>query len=730
MANVTERRASKKNAFLEDGVSIGLEGSSGHGFCKKFCFGAYAWPTLSSEFFFGALGNQLITAFRVSANHVVPYLLIWRFSTILQAPLLGKIQDGEYFGPLFEAIGMKKKTTYKTDADGKEVRGEDGKRIVVRKGWGRRAPHLTYTNAALVVMAFFLYSPATWCNLATVSDETAKLNDATIYSWKQEDGEWVDGVFPFSPVSGLDCSKKLTLNTSIGMQYFNTTYTDTTGGMTPLYSQDICSNLVGLNSVCWPGPTGAPETGDNKPRVCGHMNGAGLGLHWFLLVLFMKFFTETEYAAMGPARIEVYPWKEERVQVGAMLVVYAILAILVFVVGNAQIQGVNELGSAPNGGQSIRNGWALYLAISNLIGFCSIPAVRDAQQQTDVKATNVFQEYKHILTSKHEAHYAFRIFLIHRSLSSFWNGVRIGTIVYYLMYARMVPLSQAAGVIALGGGIGLFLNAIMQCIWGCVFGMKASKGREHGRDPKIWTLVVYVGGIIGWLLITALMLQPIKPGTAIGTGFGIVIMAIYHEIQNSITGALDASWLGWCHDLDNHYWQVEQGVKKRREAIYKSLQAVCERLSTFIAELLVNAVLVLGTNPICDTSLQPKDMNPKCGESLFHYWLILIPIARIIQTVAVYMFPITGEKLKTLYLKQAEFQKAIEGTAAANTVSFVQKNQKNPILPGSKTMEVTLPEGATPGMELEYPLSDGSKVKVVVQEGQNAGEKVTVNLGK
>ena len=91
------------------------------------------------------------------------------------------------------------------------------------------------------------------------------------------------------------------------------------------------------------------------------------------------------------------------------------------------------------------------------------------------------------------------------------------------------------------------------------------------------------------------------------------------------------------------------------------------------------------------------------------------------------MFPITGEKLKTLYLKQAEFQKAIEGTAAANTVSFVQKN---PIFPGSKTMEVTLPEGATPGMELEYPLSDGSKVKVVVQEGQNAGEKVTVNLGK
>ena len=43
-------------------------------------------------------------------------------------------------------------------------------------------------------------------------------------------------------------------------------------------------------------------------------------------------------------------------------------------------------------------------------------------------------------------------------------------------------------------------------------------------------------------------------------------------------------------------------------------------------------------------------------------------------------------------------------------------------------MEVTLPEGATPGMELEYPLSNGTKVKVVVQEGQKAGDKVTISM--
>ena len=45
-----------------------------------------------------------------------------------------------------------------------------------------------------------------------------------------------------------------------------------------------------------------------------------------------------------------------------------------------------------------------------------------------------------------------------------------------------------------------------------------------------------------------------------------------------------------------------------------------------------------------------------------------------------------------------------------------------------KTMKVRLPDSVTAGMELEYPLSDGRKVKVVVKEGEKGGDMVAVVL--
>ena len=614
--------AAEGDVLLEDGISIGLDGSSGHGCCKKFCFGAYGWPTLSLEFFFGALQNILITAFRVDAGKIAPLVILWRFLVMVWTPFIGKLQDGEYLRPCFEGCQMRRDTEYQKDADGKVLRDDDGKRIVKRKGWGRRAPHLVYTTTGLVIISLFLYQPAGgWCSLAKEKDSTAKLNGKTIIGWTNDMGEesadWVAGDFPMNSAAGLDCSKPLKLNvTGDGVIEFSKIYTDSAGGETPLYSHEICTNLVSLTSVCWPGPVGAAGgEGDGAPRVCGQMNQDALSLHWFIMAILMKWFCENIYMAMNPAKFEVYPWKNERVQVTAMIVIYAVLAILVFVVANAQIQGANELGSMPNGGQGIRNGWAIYMAISCCIGFGSIPATRDAQQFAK-KSTNLFQEYKQILTSKHEAHYAFRIFVLKNASHSLWNGLRIGTIVFYMMYARMVPLAQTAAVIGAGAGLGLFLNACLQGFWAAVFGQKSSKGREHGRDPRMWAFTIYVVGLIGWLLIVIGLMQPVKPGTSIGTGLGMFILMVYHEIQNSITSALNASWLGWCIDLDNHYWQIEKGEKKRREAIYRSFLSTWERLMGVLGAIFILGILL---NPsLCNTALDPKDMDPKCGETMFY----------------------------------------------------------------------------------------------------------------
>eukprot|EP00942_MAST-04A_sp_MAST-4A-sp1_P012723 g12723.t1 len=527
--------------------------------------------------------------------------------------------------PLFNLCGIRKNSEYQKDADGKEVRGSDGKRIVVKKGWGRRAPHIIYTTILLIVLGAFAYSPAKWADML--------LNNAIVYGWKQEDGIWNDGPMPFTATDGLDCSKPLTLNTSIGMQYFNKTSTDSTNAVTLIYSSDICASLASKSSVCWPGPSGAKKTGDGAPRVCAKVAGETLAIHYLLIVTFTKFACEMQYAAMGPARIEVYPWKEERVQVNALYIIYVVLAILVFVVGNTQIQGQNELGTKPEGGQSVRTFWAIYLVISNFIGFGSIPAVRDAQQLSLVKTTNVLAEYKQILTSKHEAHATFRAYLLQRFLQTLWNNIRIGTYYYYCLYVLQVSLAQTALVIGLGAGVGLFLNAFLQGFWAGIFGMKSKNGREHGRDPRVWTLVVFAVGL--------------------------------------------------SHDLDNHYWTRDMGIVKRREGVYKTLQVVFRTLAQIIGVIVVSS-LVIGATPLCDTTIDPSLLNPACQTTIFHYWIILIPIIRVIEIWSVWRFPLTGDKIRQLYLIQGDNQKAVEGTDAANTVDFTKAGNVNPN-PANKT---------------------------------------------
>ena len=66
------------------------------------------------------------------------------------------------------------------------------------------------------------------------------------------------------------------------------------------------------------------------------------------------------------------------------------------------------------------------------------------------------------------------------------------------------------------------------------------------------------------------------------------------------------------------------------------------------------------------------------------------------------------------------------GAAYINTSAPVKIVSQPVVVP--KTMKVRLPDSVTAGMELEYPLSDGRKVKVVVKEGEKGGDMVAVDL--
>ena len=85
--------------------------------------------------------------------------------------------------------------------------------------------------------------------------------------------------------------------------------------------------------------------------------------------------------------------------------------------------------------------------------------------------------------------------------------------------------------------------------------------------------------------------------------------------------------------------------------------------------------------------------------------------------------------MENLYEIQGATQLALKGTLAERTVVNKNNNVQNvQAVKVQQIMKVTLPDGATPGMELEYPLSDGRKVKVVVKEGQKGGDEISVNL--
>ena len=158
--------------------------------------------------------------------------------------------------------------------------------------------------------------------------------------------------------------------------------------------------------------------------------------------------------------------------------------------------------------------------------------------------------------------------------------------------------------------------------------------------------------------------------------------------------------------------------------------------------------LFLGNNPLCDTTLQPGYQKEECYMTLYYSYfyptLFLFPFG----LAGMYFYPIKGEKLKQLYRKQGDYQDAIQHTDSWATVvqatpiqtlnpsnvSIVQQNSQpdvvqpvvgNPLVVQQvvkQTVPVTIPEGAEPGMVLEIPLSNGTKLKFEVPQDKKPGD--------
>ena len=255
MATVVDETVLMEDEDHEQYDTIGMLGGSGHGLCDRCAFNTANWAAFISSYYVGNIGPVLNSIFRVDAGTILGYTIVLRLVSMLMGPCLGCFHDGEILQPCFEKMGCP------------------------RKKCGRRAPHLFYLVPISFVAVFCSWRMPIMATMVTTPDSTAKLHNVVwgenaVYATKTQHNEKWSIPQPFKSAAsyadvknGMPCGTMLQLTTSTGISFtFNDTSRTVAG-----YGQDVCTHLMGLKAVCWPGPANAPVTGDGAPRVCSNM---------------------------------------------------------------------------------------------------------------------------------------------------------------------------------------------------------------------------------------------------------------------------------------------------------------------------------------------------------------------------------------------------------------------------------------------------------------------------
>ena len=718
--------------------------ASGHGPGKKCSFVSWQWAMVMAAFFINSLPGFLSNVLRVSTNYTGPVVILGRIVKIVCPFLLGWVHDSMLLQPIFNKLGCK------------------------YNEWGRRAPHVIYGALMCAILVFFVYRPSNFANMATevitTGNEKATLIDYNITQYIV--GKDNDILLPYpkkgfmDSANGLDCTKSLRLLDANGI-WHNFTATRTVGArvktVVPVYSTQICSGLVSTFSVCWPGPKGNPvKVGDGGPRLCSFMDGPTLFVHALILALFSHIAIQTMWQASQAAKFEVYPWKEERVDLLKYNPLASGLALITFQITYSFIGQRSEFGTGFTGAINFRKTVVGIIAVTCLVSMLSAWPMKDAKQ-VDLKkdqftGKNIFAEYRAIFCDEGTIYY--RYFLIVNSITRIMVSFVINSTLFYLLHVMGIPLSDFAGAVIGMVLPPLLINGIaMLFLANYIFATKPKNGqeREHTRNPRKAALICVAIELILVIIVWPILGSPFSREELKAGGGKNFVPLIPYQIITGLLGLPYIIWVssayGWAIDYDNHSRRGKGN--KRRESLLRGLYAGLDALTSLIG-VTFSQGLRMGTNPLCDTRLAPEDQTQACIDTFFWLWYIFAIILLIIAFVFCYFFPIKGKLMEDIIKIQKEYQLAVEGTdaykarlkdtAAAgggggqsgsgaayiNTSAPVKIVSQPVVVP--KTMKVRLPDSVTAGMELEYPLSDGRKVKVVVKEGEKGGDMVAVDL--
>lgn len=230
-----ERRSSADDTAIRRNLT--MDGHSGHPVWKKVLYDGW-WTAYFLVAYFGiGMGNFFTSTLRVSGEYLGVYQIVIRLFPLPWTLLMGYVVDAEIGMGFCKRIGL------------------------TRKKCGRRVPYFVVTNALILILGFFTWSPTKWADIALKQESDATLYGVEFaeYQWKGKDVETYPTGGLIDPKKGLACDKPIKLwstsrrkemdkNTNFTLYNFNATR-----GTVPIYSQQFCEAMISKGAVCWPG---------------------------------------------------------------------------------------------------------------------------------------------------------------------------------------------------------------------------------------------------------------------------------------------------------------------------------------------------------------------------------------------------------------------------------------------------------------------------------------------
>ena len=523
--------------------SIGMKRDSGHKLCGyKFLFATLLWSGFMGQIGLPIVSGIMINTFRADGNIFGTLQVVSGILAIIFAAFAGSLQDSLLLQPLFDKLGC------------------------IRSKYGRRAPHILICIPLMSIPLLLVWHPPKWANVALNVDNSRKIIGAN---------------FTLNEKIGLDCSSNLIIQDGNGIIYqFNETLEisgDVVTGSTN-NKLNLCESLVSDKSFCWP----HPATNNEKMKRYCSFSDPSIAWHWFWCFVVGMWAFENINAAYISGSIEIYPWKEERLQLTSLGVIVAIFAVSVPVILSGSVQNNSEFGSKPYGGNESRWIAGIVLFITTYFGIGSVLPLRDARQPVKENPRWFIYEWIELL----KTHDAMRWNFLNVIVSQVWQGLQAGLLIYYLNIVKLVPANIAGTGYILTVLVGLFTQIIAAVVWGFLFGTTSNKGREKSRNPRKLQLIGCA--LCALFNFICILLDPPTPRDETGSYSGMLIAYAFIRALHSPYDYWWNSVRGWQIDEDCH--KLGLGTK-RREGTIVSLLNVGIAIGSTIAVFIVSSIL-------------------------------------------------------------------------------------------------------------------------------------------